>query len=822
MRPRSRRGILRAMLLFLLACEAPTESTPATPSAGTVSIVPAAPVAGDRVAVTVTGSVGTLAYRWTVDGAAAGEGSYLDAAVTRGQLVAVEVTASVGDRADRADAATTVANTPPTAPVVSITEADGYTCTVTTPSTDADGDPVTYGSVWTAPGAEIAGDTLSREESARGAAWTCTVTPTDGFDDGPAASASITATGPVPGGYRFEKILDLFMPGDVAPLPDGTLLVATLLGDLLHVDPVGADIGGPAVLGEATLYEPDDLIAVVVDPRFGDGAHDYVYTWTNHTCVLARHVITTDPFAVVRTEELVTLDCPLEGGHAGGDLLFWEGDTGTPTLYLGVGPTRGSNPQSESSPGQKLLAYAIADDGTVTPGVPAPYENPYVLSLGLRNPWRLADCGSVLCVADPGSTLYEEINLYTGPGQDFGYPRVEGPSDDDSVQPAIYWADDDDTNAIADRDGPGRTGFVHSPTVGVRASSAGYAGRLADHLVYGDIYDGWIRAVAIDDAGNLGDDVPIASLQFVLSMAEAPDGTIYATPMAGGLWRLGYRADRPTVAAVGAPLSEAAPGGVVYDVRYPLWSNGSDKTRAIEIPAGSSIDVSGEHWVFPEGTRVWKTFSVDGAPVETRLVEKRDGEWLVGTYVWDGDDAYLTDGTRQDLVLPNGEPYTVPSETACVTCHAATTGWDFVLGVEPFQLGDDGIAALSGLLSADPGPAPQVDTTDPVEEAVRGYLHGNCAYCHQPAGVVSYVSVIGLDLRYSAADTGLLDAHAEYWHANPNADDGQPLLVPGDPDASALVGMIEDADMPPLAVWEPDADAVALLRAWIGAMPAEP
>lgn len=805
-------------LLLLAACDGPAKPT-TLPDAGAVTLSPAEPRTDDVVTAAVSGARGDLVYRWTVDGVEAGTGATLDgAAFAKGQVVTVEVTATLEDATDTASASVTVVNTPPVGPTVTASLGeDGLACVATGEGTDADGDDVAMDFRWTTEGAEYAGATVPLEETARGSVWTCEATPHDGEEAGAPVTASVTLEGPLDGAYAFEKVLDLTMPGDLAPLPDGTLLVATLLGDLIHVDPDAAE-----VLGELTLYGVDDLIAVEPDPRFGDGTHDYVYTWTNHTCVLERHAITTEPLAVTRTDTLVTLDCPLDGGHAGGDLLFWGGETDAPVLYLGVGPTRGSSPQNEYDPGQKLLAYAIADDGTVTPAVETPFANPHVVSLGLRNPWRLADCGSVICVADPGSTEFEEINLYTGPGQNFGYPRVEGPGDGTYDEPVLYWATSEETYTLDDADGNGRTGFVHSPVVGVRATAAGYAGRLDGFLLYGDLYDGWIRAAAIDDAGAMGATVPVASLPFVLSMTETPDGTIWAVPMSGGLWRLGYRADRATVAEVGAPLSEAGMGGVAYDVRYPLWSNGADKTRLIELPPGTTIDTSDpDAWVFPDGTRLWKSFTVDGAPVETRLLEKRGDEWVAGVYVWDGDDAFLSDGTRTEIALPSGETYTVPSERACFTCHAATTGKDFPLGIEPFQLGDEGLATLAGLFSVDPGAAPHVATEDPLEAEVRGYLHGNCAYCHQPAGVVSYVSVIGLDLRYSAAETGILGAHAEYWHANPNADDGLPLLVPGDPDASALVGMLEDADMPPVGTWAPDTAAIATLRDWIAAMPSE-
>ena len=43
---------------------------------------------------------------------------------------------------------------------------------------------------------------------------------------------------------------------------------------------------------------------------------------------------------------------------------------------------------------------------------------------------------------------------------------------------------------------------------------------------------------------------------------------------------------------------------------------------------------------FPAGTRLWKEFSVDGRPVETRVITRdAEGRWAYASYVWQGDDA---------------------------------------------------------------------------------------------------------------------------------------------------------------------------------------
>jgi hypothetical protein len=86
----------------------------------------------------------------------------------------------------------TVVNTVPTPPVVAITpnppgEQDNLTCGIITPSTDADGDTITYTYGWTRNGAVLAGETsatLSASATSFADIFTCTVTPNDGFVNG--------------------------------------------------------------------------------------------------------------------------------------------------------------------------------------------------------------------------------------------------------------------------------------------------------------------------------------------------------------------------------------------------------------------------------------------------------------------------------------------------------------------------------------------------------------------------------------------------------------------------------------------------------------
>jgi hypothetical protein len=109
-----------------------------------------------------------------------------------------------------------------------------------------------------------------------------------------------------------------------------------------------------------------------------------------------------------------------------------------------------------------------------------------------------------------------------------------------------------------------------------------------------------------------------------------------------------------------------AAGAIEFAPRYPLWSDGMDKRRWIHIPAGAAIDKSdADAWEFPRGTRAWKKFSRDGAPNETRLIERLpDGSWRYLTYAWNAA------GTEATLAPEEGiRERGIPSRADCLACH---------------------------------------------------------------------------------------------------------------------------------------------------------
>jgi len=91
-------------------------------------------------------------------------------------------------------------NSPPTAPVVDVTPntpftSDNLVCSITTPSTDLDGDNVTYSYAWSKNDLiqpDLTTDTVDSFNTSKEEVWKCVVTPNDGTIDGPAAEDQVT------------------------------------------------------------------------------------------------------------------------------------------------------------------------------------------------------------------------------------------------------------------------------------------------------------------------------------------------------------------------------------------------------------------------------------------------------------------------------------------------------------------------------------------------------------------------------------------------------------------------------------------------------
>jgi hypothetical protein len=325
---------------------------------------------------------------------------------------------------------------------------------------------------------------------------------------------------------------------------------------------------------------------------------------------------------------------------------------------------------------------------------------------------------------------------------------------------------------------------------------------------------------------------------------------------------------KPVLAAPGSsdvprPPDRLADTGLYLDVRaglidpanrlfapqYPLWSDGLTKKRWVYLPPGGVIDATDDSgWRFPEGTRFWKEFSLNGRKVETRLLWRAEGGWVFASYRWndDGTDAALAseEGVADVVEVASGRRHNIPSRTDCTACHGTTRAGP--LGFNPLQLSTDrdpnaihgeplapGMITLKDLveehrlmpqrheLVSNP---PRIQTNDPATRAVLGYLAANCAMCHDGS---DGVAVLGPSLKYADlmenADLVArnLVERPSNWQAPGQPDGSTTLVHPGNPERSALLLRMRSrspsSQMPPLGTVVRDQRAVDAITRWIRA-----
>ena len=215
--------------------ELPHATAPTTPTVDAVAISPAQPTAGAPLlcSAEVEGTPAMLAFEWSVDGTPAAQGASLPAGSTvAGEEWTCTVTPRNEDRTGRpvsasveivdgstgvdtgvdpgVDTGEPVENTPPGAPGISVQPGtpgvgEPIACVVDQASEDVDGDTVWYRFSWTHNDAEteLTSGVVPPDQVGLGDRWTCTVTPTDGIEEGEPASATAEVGGCDGGSLAF-------------------------------------------------------------------------------------------------------------------------------------------------------------------------------------------------------------------------------------------------------------------------------------------------------------------------------------------------------------------------------------------------------------------------------------------------------------------------------------------------------------------------------------------------------------------------------------------------------------------------------------------
>lgn len=265
--------------------------------------------------------------------------------------------------------------------------------------------------------------------------------PTAGPTAGGSAGVTGSPAGPVSRVTAADAVTGLQVPWGIAVLPDGRALVTERnSGRVLLV--VGGGAGGGTVAGEAGTVDGVDargeagLLGIAVSPSFAENRLLAVYFSTAEDNRVMTFTLGADDKL---TGGRVILDgLPVASTHDGGRLL-WAPDG---NLFVTVGDAgQAERAQQLDYLGGKILR--ITADGSPAAGNPFP-DNPLVYSYGHRNPQGLAlDADGRLWEAEFGQNTWDELNLIR-PGGNYGWPIVEGRSDDPRfVSPQQVWPTSD-------------------------------------------------------------------------------------------------------------------------------------------------------------------------------------------------------------------------------------------------------------------------------------------------------------------------------------------------------------------------------------------
>ncbi len=284
-----------------------------------------------------------------------------------------------------------------------------------------------------------------------------------------------------------------------------------------------------------------------------------------------------------------------------------------------------------------------------------------------------------------------------------------------------------------------------------------------------------------------------------------------------------------------------------YALNTPLFSDYATKHRFVFVPKGTHAEYRATGVVeFPVGTVLVKTFAYPTSTgeerfIETRLLIRQAGGWVPNTYVWNDaqTEAVLKRAGARVAVDFNGRAidYAVPNVNQCKQCHLNGTS---VTPIGPKARNLNGALAFgsvsenqlahwtrTGMLTGVPAVVAATPRWDdphaPLDGRARAYLDGNCAHCHSRTGLASNS---GLYLDFEEANLSALGVGKRPIAAGRGAGGLQFAIAPGRPAESIIVHRMASSEpgvmMPQFGRTVTHAEGVALIEAWIAAMPPQP
>jgi hypothetical protein len=288
---------------------------------------------------------------------------------------------------------------------------------------------------------------------------------------------------------------------------------------------------------------------------------------------------------------------------------------------------------------------------------------------------------------------------------------------------------------------------------------------------------------------------------------------------------------------------EVSPSALAYTPATPLWSDGAQKQRWIELPPNTTIDISNpDEWTFPVGTKLFKEFRVAGKRVETRFFQKTLPKfWVYATYAWNADDSAAVINYGGPVPVPGGDgglTWTIPTNDDCNECHSGRQ--DRILGFEQVGLGLPNaqgltLAQLAAMGLVMPLPASVSltigDDGTGLDPLALGWLHVNCGVTCHNSNLSAAGYGAGMLLRLNPTQLDGSPPDPTTWDILRTTIGvpcisgsliGEPRIVPGNAQASVIHQLIDERgalQMPPIGSSVVDTADVAVVAAWIQAMP---